>query len=77
MREVEEIVSESRRAKAIIRRRSDGNLQVDLLRLMEDVDESGNAISFWSEVSGPITIADSLDGARALAAEGLRNLSAG
>ena len=75
MREVEEIVSERARGKAVIRRRGDGTFEVVVLRWLDDVDENGEKIRYLSEVPGPVVITDTLEAARASARESLRNLS--
>lgn len=66
------VLEEIRRGgwKAEIRRRSDGNLQVHLLRWIdEDVPDHGRVASFWEEVHTAVSITDSIEVARTIASE--------
>lgn len=71
---VEEIHPPKPTHKAEIRRRADGNLQVRLYKWVdEDVPGVGRVASFWAEIRTAASIVDTLETARTIARELLRN----
>jgi hypothetical protein len=70
----EEIRPPGSKHKVQIVRRPDGHLQIVLLQWVdEDVPDHGRVASFWEEVHCGVSIAATLDEAREIARELLRN----
>jgi hypothetical protein len=69
---VEEIVSANREGRALLVRRSDGLILVEIERRVPG-DEHGPA--YWSRVSKEVILADSLERARELGREGLATIT--